>query len=353
MKTYNKKLLLGSLSALAVAALSGCMATNKIENSVGFITNPSYIVPIPKSDHMPSKEELAGRRSRVVVLPVKFSGDTTYQTTAIKELSALVENGLLKAPVELVDRALASKLGDEIVAYEATGRYAGGDLNVADIAIMTVVNNVTIGGAFTGTTTYTDNGTTKYIPSYCTYTAKLTGNVRIYQMPDLTVLDTFPLEGMQSSNQNSNDSNCRVSTAQSNGVATMASATAVDNVLHNIQNIFSGSAYVVEYRKREEEHIVMVSMGSNQSVKPGMKIQFFRKVEITSPMTGEKTISELPYDFSGTVLDGLIENGSAWVKVPVEAEASLHMGDIAKVHFEEMGFWEKATKGMSMPNMFK
>lgn len=352
MRTTKKRLLIGSLSALAVTTLSGCIATNKVENSVDLITNPSYIVPMAKSEHMPSKEELAGRRSRVVVLPVKFSGDTSYQTNAIKELSALIENGLLRAPVELVDRKLANKLGDEIVAYEATGRYAGGDLNVADIAIMTVVNNVSIGGAFTGTTTYTDDGVTKYIPSYCTYTAKLTGNVRIYQMPDLSILDTFPLEGMQSSNQNSNDSNCRVSTAQSNGVATMASATAVDNVLHNIQNIFSGSAYVVEYRKRLEEHYVMVSMGSNQSIKPGMKVQFYRKVEITHPMTGDKTISELPYDFSGTVLEGLVEAGSAWVKLPEEAETQIRMGDIAKVHFEEMGFWEKATKGMKMPNMF-
>lgn len=352
MQTNKKRLLLASISALAMTTLAGCMATNIVDNSVDLITNPSYIVPLAKSDHMPSKEELAGRRSRVVVLPVKFSGDASFQTSAIKEISALIENGLLQAPVEIVDRNLASKLGDEILAHEMTGRYAGGDLNVADIAIMAVVNNVSIGGAFTGTTTYTDDGTTKYIPSYCTYTAKLTGNVRVYQMPDLSILDTFPLEGMQSSNQNSNDSNCRVSTAQSAGVATMASTIAVDNVLHNIQNMFSGSAYVVEYRKRLEEHYVLVSMGSNQSIKPGMKVQFYRKVEITSPMTGEKTISELPYDFSGTVLEGLVEAGSAWVRVPEEAETQIRMGDIAKVHFEEMGFWEKATKGMKMPNMF-
>lgn len=351
MQTNKKRLLLASLSALAVTALSGCMATNKVENSVDLIVNPSYIVPLPKSDHMPSKEELAGRRSRVVVLPVKFSGDSSYQTSAIKELAALVENGLLKAPVELVDRALGNKLGDEIVAYEATGQYAGGDLNVADVAIMTVVNNVSVGGAFNGSVAYTQDGVTKYTPSYCTYSAKVTGNVRIYQMPDLSILDTFPLEGSQSSNQNSTDSNCRVSTTQSNAVATMASAAAVDGVLHNIQNIFSGSAYVVEYRKREEEHYVLISMGTNQSVKPGLKIQFFRKLEIVSPMTGEKTMSQLPYDFSGTVLEGLIESGSAWVRVPEEAQGKLHMGDVAKVHFQEKSFWG-AGMNWDIPKLF-
>ena len=100
-------------ATVSTVLLSGCMSTTKVENKVDVITNDQYIVDIPESQFMPSAAELRGEQKTAVVLPVKIDAAANFETGAVRQISSELEAGLITAGVEIVDRSLASKLGDE------------------------------------------------------------------------------------------------------------------------------------------------------------------------------------------------------------------------------------------------
>ena len=102
-------------TAVSTILLGGCMNTTKVENKVDVITNSQYIVSMPESQFMPTPAELTGEQKSVVVLPVKIDSNATFETGAVRQVSSELENGLITAGVEIVDRSLATKLGDEII----------------------------------------------------------------------------------------------------------------------------------------------------------------------------------------------------------------------------------------------
>lgn len=338
------------IAALSGISLTGCMSTGtKVSNPVDIITNDAYLVNIPDAQIMPTKSELQGAKARVVVLPVRVAKSSNYETGAEREISSKIENGLLDAGVDIVDRSLAGKLGDEIIAYEATGQYSGAGIDVADVAILPSINNVQINANFTPAQTYTNDGKTYTNPAQCTYRSEVSGNVKLYKLPDLASLDGITLNGLTTQNSQSNNSNCPISTAVASSLAAEATDMAVFDIMHQIKKHFGQSGYVIEYRKRGDDHLVNINLGSNQGIKPGQKIQFAHKIERTNRISGAKTISVIPYEFIGTVSD-LIDPDSSWVIVDLQAETKLKFGDVARSFYEEPGMVDKLFKKMNLTN---
>ncbi|MDN4502149.1 hypothetical protein QX776_07030 [Alteromonadaceae bacterium BrNp21-10] len=330
-----------TLSALVMLATTGCVSTTKVENPVDIISNDNYIVQLQDTEIMPSKSELQGNRSRVVVLPVRNNTKETFESGAIREMSSLIENSLLGAGVEIVDRALASSLGDEIVAYEATGKFSGGGVTVADIAILPSIHNVNVSSSFTPKSTYTKDGKTKTIPSSCSFKGDISGNVKIYQLPELSVIDGHAINGSYSNSDISNDSRCQFSKEYAATLASKATAEGVGDVINKVKNHFRQKGYVVEYRKRDDDHLVQISIGSERGLKVGQKIQFTRTLKRTNRLTNETTISVIPYDFEGTVSE-LLEPTNAWIIVDEKAQGQLKFGDGARQFFRDATILEAA-----------
>ncbi len=339
----NPLFTLSMIASVTAFGLIGCSSTS-VENPVDIITNDSYLVNIPDAEFLPSKAELQGKRLRVVVLPVKVEQGANFEKGAVREISSQIEKSLLTAGVEIVDRSLVGKLGDEIIAYEATGQFSGAGIDVADIAILPSVNNVSLSSSFSQARSWTDDDGKVYrTPSQCTYNGELMGSIKVYKMPELSVLDGIPLTGTASNNSATSNSNCPISTASAAGLAAKAAEAGVFDIEHQIQTHFQQKGFIIEYRKRGNEHLVNINLGASQGIKPGQKIQFARKIERYNRMTEQKSMTVVPYDFIGVVSD-LIEADNAWVIVDAEAEAQVKFGDIARTYYEEKGFFDKVMQ---------
>lgn len=340
------------IASLSSALLAGCMSTTKVSNPIEIITNDNYIVNIPDAEFVPSKAELMGGKMAVVVLPVKIDSNATFETGAVRQISSELESGLITAGADIVDRNLASKLGDEILAYEATGQFSGAGIDVADVAILPAIHNVDIAKRFSAARNWTDDdGDRHYTPPSCFYEATVSGNVKFFELPDLNETEALTFKGTASNTMSINNSSCPVSQDLAYSLASQASGNGVYNILPEIQQNFSQSGFVIEYRKRDNEHLVNINLGSNHKLKPGQKIKFARKVSRYNRLTEKTKISTLPYNFTGVVSD-LIEPDNAWVIVDEEAETQLKYGDIAKTYFEQT-IWDSMTKGGNIMDNLK
>lgn len=339
-------------TAVTTSILSGCMSTTKVENKVDVVTNSQYIVEMPESEFMPSQAELVGEQRSVVVLPVKIDSNADFETGAVRQVSSELENGLITAGVEIVDRSLAAKLGDEILAYEATGQFSGAGIDVADVAILPAIHNVGIAKSFTPASNYVNkDGKRIYTPAKCSYEATVTGNVKLFELPELTETEAFNMRGTASTALSINNSSCPVSQDIAYSLASQASGNSVYNILSDIQKNFSKSGYVMQYRKRDDLHLVNITLGTGQKLKEGQKIIFATKLSQPDYTTGENVISTVVYDFTGVVSD-MIDSGSAWVIVDEEAEGRLKKGDIAKTDFEK-SLWDDMTKSGNLVDNLK
>ncbi|RDV24761.1 hypothetical protein DXV75_11820 [Alteromonas aestuariivivens] len=330
----NLRLLNTTLAVTLSTVLVACMSTStKVENVGEILSNPDFEVEMAKAEIMPAASEMSGKRTKVVVLPVRVSDASEYEIGAKREITAMLENGLLGAGADIVDRSLTGKLAEEIIAYEATGQFSDAGLDVADIVILPSISNVQVDSDYSPPSTYTDDGKTKTIPARCRFEGKVSGNIRVYSLPELKLVEGVPLNGSTSDYEETRRSNCPISQSQASMLAAKATKDGVSDMLHKVKKHLSQTGYVREYRNRGDDHLVFISMGSAQGLKPGQKIQFAHKFRFHDEYTNTTTITLAPYDFSGIVSD-YIQAGSAWVIVEPEALNQLKQGDIAKTHFE-------------------
>ncbi|MBC3766582.1 hypothetical protein [Neptunicella marina] len=338
MKLQQYQLAMGGL--FSALLLAGCQST-KIEDAPSIIANDQYLINIPDADIRPTKEQIASQSTKkVVVLPVQFKSDSASDKSAVREMSAMIEAGLNAAGATTVDRSLAGKLADEIMAYEATGRFGGSGVDVADYAILPKVNNVVVTSSFTPQRTYKDDGETKVIPSSCKYSGEVSGGVTVYKLPNLKSMKAVSINGSFSDTDQSMDRRCTLQPGQSAQLASLATKDGVEDVLHQVQTIFKQQGFVIEYRRRDDTHLVQISLGSNQGIAEGQEIEFFTKIKRTDRLTGKETISVLPYEFKGKVSE-LVEPNRAWVLVDKQAEKKLKFGDIAEQYFKPLSATDK------------
>jgi hypothetical protein len=329
-----------TIAATLITVLgSGCNSTT-VENASTTFVDDQFLVDIPDATIMPSDAALKGKRIRVVVLDTKTNSTANFEKGAIRGLSAKLENGLINAGVEIIDRSLAGKLGDEITVYETTGKFSGAGLNVADIAIFPSVSNVQVSSGYTQSKSGTNDGERYTIPAKCTYNGTVSGNVKLYRLPDLELVEGITLEGKYNSSGAVGSRSCPISSTLASSLASSAIADAIDESINLVQSHMAGSSYVIEYRKRDNDHYALISMGSSSGLKKGQKIKFVKKVKTKQTRLRKSKVVEIPYGFSGTV-SNVIEADSAWIIVDEAAEAELKFGDVAKKLFEEQSILDK------------
>lgn len=334
-----------AISTLTIA-LTACNSTVVENADVAFVDN-QYLVNIPDAAIMPSKEALRGARIKVVVLDTKINNDANFEKGAVRELSSKVENGLINAGVEIVDRSLAGKLGDEISVFEATGRFSSGGISVADIAILPSVSNVQVSSGYTPSSNYTNDGKSYTNPATCNYSSQVRGNVKLYKLPNLELIEGIVIEGDYASTGPVSSRSCTIGESLASGLAASAAESAVNNSINQIQKHMTGKSYVIEYRKFDGKHFALISMGTSSGLKTGQKIQFAKLVSKSNRLTETTEIVEVPYSFSG-VVSNIIRGETAWIIVDEEAETRLHFGDIAKKLFEEKGFFDDLQNSLKL-----
>ncbi len=111
--------------------------------------------------------------------------------------------------------------------------------------------------------------------------------------------------------------------------AKKAMGESVEDLKPKVSDIFEAKAYVNQLRGNKE--VALISMGQNQKLKPGQKIEAYEFLVIKDVMSGEEkcTKSKIPADL---IVSNQIDSTSAWVKIEGDesAKARIKIGTLVR-----------------------
>jgi hypothetical protein len=286
-------------------------------------------VPLQQLERMPSKAALEGGKSRVLVFALedkKWAGSGELVSDIVtKELNATNN-------VVIVDRSLATSLGNELQLAEAKGRTGYKGQDVADFAITGKVTDTGAGLKFTEASSWTDKeGKSHYNPATCTTSGKAAFSLKIVQLPSLDVVKTLDQDATASSTQ---DGSCPYSLSRgaADGIITEAIKNAVQKARTELKNQFAPAGYVVERRVKEKDSIFKSTLGSKGGAKEGLAVLFVRSVEDKNALTGAVTNEQV------NIAEGVISDqiGESFSFLIVKEKADqIKLGEKVKVKFED------------------
>ncbi len=288
-------------------------------------------INIDAIEELPSKEMLEGKKPRAVVFKAEEKADLARKMSIGESLTGTIESYLAQG-TEIIDRSLAQKLKEEIMLGELNGRSSGGP-SLADFAVLSEITMSKWNKKFNEGRTYRDSdGNFVRIAPSCSYSANVAGNIKIYALPSMSVVETIKFTGTERSKEDSRHSHCPITDSQIGGLLAEAAVNAVDTKRTQIQNVFAPMGYITERRTGEDGDIFRVSLGSSRGVAPGDKVSITRKVRVHTQLGGETT--EIVRLGEASIADP-VENTYSWVFVDDEELANkLKIGDSVKLVYE-------------------
>lgn len=323
---------------------------------------------LPKTSFMPTSDEVNGKTYKVVVFPLdEENNELAKQADLGSSLMVNVENVLsTNRLAQLVDRKAAAKLEKEIALAEMnkTGSYKGPQ--IADYAISGTISNASFTKTYSSASTFTDlNGLVNKVPASFTYTSEVSGNLKIYEIPSMTVVENFGFSGGQARSENVQADNATnvlgiagsssarshsgfIGMAESSGyqvkgalrddnLIRRAGQAAINSITLNIKNFFAKEGYILEKRALDDKTIFKINLGSADGIKRGDYFEIIGKYEVANSITGivetEKRVIA-----QGRVADK-IDPKSSWVVLDKEEDVDgIRLGDLVKLKYERRSF---------------
>ena len=312
---------------------------------------------LTKTQFMPTKENLEGKASKVVVFALDENDNQTAKQAGLGATMANnVENVLSQNHLaNLVDRNAAAKLQKEIALAEMnkTGSYKGPQ--VADYAISGAISNAGFTSKYSSGSTYfvPKQGMVNVPPKY-TYSSDVSGNIKIYELPSLAVVDSVEFTGKKTRTENVQQSGgLNIGALQIGGekvkgtdrddsLVRKAGEDAIDNIKVAIKNIFAKKGYVLEKRTYDGKSIFKISVGSLDGIQHGDKFEVMGQFESQNPITNESEV-ERRIISQGTVAD-IIDPKSCWVVIDDAKKVDqIKLGDSVKMKYKK-GTFDGAAK---------
>jgi len=317
--------------------LTGCVG-NQIKN-----VNSYTKMTLPPADIMPSENAMSGNKTKVVIFnPTENDVELAEAAKIGHSIATSLEKHIAVTGSELVDRSLAEKLRKEIQLAEikASSTYKGPE--IADYAITGTVSSANAGVRYIKENSWQDGeGVWHHTPAKCIYTANVSANMRIYELPGLSFAKAINLEDSASVSEETKYRNCRFSNDAKESLLRQASIKSVKSARIEFQNYFAPKAYVLERRQKENTSIFKISHGNDLGFVADSDIKIYHLEESTNPLTDETTTEEYLVT-EGTVSNQVGQN-YAWVFVEDEEKASnIKLGDYEKVLYDK-GMFESLT----------
>ena len=308
---------------------------------------------LQKSKYLPNEESLAGKASKIVVFNLDENDNQVATQAGLGTTMANnVENILTKNRLaQLVDRKSAAKLQKEIALAELnkTGSYKGPQ--VADYAISGAISNAGFTSKFVqGGTSYdpkTRSMTT--VPSRFVYKSEVSGNIKIYELPSMAVVDNVEFQGEKARTENVQENGglsfgaLKIGGQQSKGadrddaLVRKAGEDAIDNASVAIKNLLAQKGYILEKRILEKKTIFKISIGSMQGLTHGDKFEVSGQFDSENAITGKVEV-ERRIIAEGTVTEK-IDPKTAWVVLDDQDKNSqVRLGDVVKMKYKKNYF---------------
>ncbi len=303
---------------------------------------------ISQTEFMPSEENLEGKPPKVVVFEFDEANiDTAKQADLGNTISKTVEATLSKNRLaEIVDRKSAAKLQKEVQLAEMhkTGAYKGP--RVADYAISGGIANADYASKYSSGSTYINpkNGQLISIPPKYTYTSNVSGNIKIFELPSLQVVETIEMKGKSVRSENvQTDGGFSLGgikiggedvagVQRDDGMVRKAGEDAVDEASVDIQNFFAKKGYILEKRAHDKKSIFKINIGSADGIKHGDKFEVIGQYETQNAISG-KTEIERRIIAKGRVSQ-LIDPKNCWIVLDEkDQENAVRIGDMVKIKY--------------------
>jgi hypothetical protein len=283
---------------------------------------------LPMAENPPSKGKLETGQTRAVVT---HFADREWSTLANGAVS-VTEQSLANAGVEIVDRAASKQLVGEVKLAELKGsRKAYKGPEVADNVVVVRVNSADVTGEYVEEQR-NDKG--KIIMSaQCKLTGTLTGNLRIYAVPEMRAVKLIELNGSATHFESARGQNCERK-APNPTLTRLAGEAALNDVQAELKNFFAPMGYVLERRRCPSEgDAFKLSIGTNSGLKAGDEVGVFTLHLVENPLTHIANLEEEKVA-SGKVSDQAYAN-HAWLAGVSAADASrVHLGDYIQVFYK-------------------
>ena len=240
-----------------------------------------------------------------------------------------------------------------------TGAYKGPI--VADYAISGAISNAGFTSKYSNGSTYYNPQSRQFVsvPPKYTYSADVAGNLKIYELPSLTVVDSIEFTAKKSRSEAvQQEGGLALGGLQIGGkkvegakrddnLIRKAGEDAVNDVEVDIKNFFAKKGYVLEKRILGNKAIFKISLGSDDGIKQDDKFEVSGKYESQNPITGEIEV-ERKIIASGSVSD-LIDPKSAWVVIDDTKKAeTIRLGDAVKMKYKKSKFASVAKSVTSL-----
>jgi len=297
--------------------------------------------PMIEADIMPSQEQIETKRTKVVIFETDDSAVARRDMNAGQVMTRTMEEKLSEGGVEVIDRNLAPKMRDEITLAEAKGAGSYSGPAVANFAVRAIINNADYSNRFYQRTYYCDPKTKKCYttPEHCVHSGKMTGSIRIYEIPSLRLVETINVSG--SSSLRTETSYCDNSADRIGDLVRKAVDDGVRSSRTELQNMFAPKGYVVEKRVFDGKVIFKVAFGKSQGAKSQDKLNFYTLRREENAFTKKVDFEEVKI-MEGTISD-LVFPEYCWV-VPENLEKAkrIRLGDYVKIEYKK-GFLESLS----------
>jgi hypothetical protein len=306
-----------------------------------------------KTEFMPSKESLENKPPKIVVFELEENENSVATQAQLgNSIANNVENVLAQNRLaELVDRKASVKLQKEIALLEMnkTGSYKGPKL--ADFAISGTISNAGFASKYSSGSTFINpkTGQMVSIPPKFSYSSDVAGNLKIYELPALTVVEAIEFSGKKSRSENVqqngglNLGGIQIGGEQAKGIdrddslVRKAGEDAIDNIKTEIKNAFAKKGYILEKRVLDKKTIFKISLGSLDGIKQDDKFEITGQYEIENPITNQNEI-ERRVIASGVIADK-IEPKTSWVIIDDATKINaIRLGDAVKMKYKKNSF---------------
>jgi TolB-like protein len=308
---------------------------------------------ISQTEFMPSEENLSGKAPKVVVFefdeanidPAKLAD---LGNTIAKSVEATLSKNRL---AEIVDRKSAVKLQKEVQLAEMnkTGAYKGP--RIADYAISGGIANADYASKYSSGSTYINpkNGQIISIPPKYTYTSNVSGNIKIFELPSLQVVEAIEMKGKSVRSENvQTDGGFSLGgikiggtdvagVQRDDGMVRKAGEDAIDEASVDLQNFFAKKGYILEKRSLDKKSIFKINIGSVDGIKHGDKFEVIGQYEVENPISGKSEI-ERRIIATGQVSQ-IIDPKNCWIVLDnKDQESLLRIGDMVKLKYSKSTF---------------
>jgi hypothetical protein len=333
------------LNGLAVLFFTGCGTA--IDNLGVFQQDP-----IERAELMPSQKALKGEKLKVVVMSVEDKNFRLARSANLGEaLTKMIETEIGRdRAVDILDRSISNRFEEELKLNELN-ELNGVDteenmlLASADYAVVGELKNANFNSRFVKRSVWVDKKGNKYVtPSHYIYSAVVNGQIKIFELPSMKLKKIISFSDTESRSEDSRYLGSRIPV--DHGLLNAAGANAIRSARIELKNFLAPKGYLIGARSYDGDRIVKISLGSNNGLQEGDRIEIRTHKTVINQLSEEESVESYRVAFA-TVSDKIQERTSWAILDEVLEGEKIRLGDEVKVIYSK-GFFDYVQDARSL-----